>query len=92
MSNDGSKYICNFFRLFYYAIVDFEMADGGRVSFPTDASNYQLALFHGSLTSHLRDIGPPTISFVCPMMQAIVIITIIIITIRQMLTLRMSAR
>jgi hypothetical protein len=26
--------------LFYYAIVDFEVTDGSRVSFPTDASNY----------------------------------------------------
>ena len=66
MGNGGCKYICYFFRLFYCAIVDFEVTDGSRVSFPTDASNHLPDLFHGSLTSHLRDIGSPTVSFVLP--------------------------
>ena len=54
MGNGGCKYICYFSRLFYYTIVDFEVTDGSRVSFPTDAPNHLPDLFHGSLTSHLR--------------------------------------
>ena len=55
MGNGGCKYICNFTRLFYCANVDFEVADGNRISFPADASYHMLDLFHGSLTSQFED-------------------------------------
>ena len=66
MGNVGGKYICNFTRLFNCAIVDFEVADGSRFSFPTDASNHLPDLFHGSLASHSKDMGSLAISFVLP--------------------------
>ena len=66
MGNCGCKFICNFTRLYYCAIVDFEVADGNRVSFPTDASDHLPDLFYGSLTSHFGDIGSPAVSFVLP--------------------------
>ena len=66
MGNGGCKYICNFTRLFYCAIADFEVTDGSRVSFPTDSPNHLPDLFHGSLTTHSRDIGSPAISMGSP--------------------------
>ena len=58
--------ICYFTRLFYCSIVDFEVTDGSKICFPTEASNNLPDLFHGSLASHLRDIGPTTVTLVLP--------------------------
>jgi hypothetical protein len=56
----------HFNRLFYYTIVGFEVTDGSVISFSTDAPTHLPDLLYGILTSHLRNIGSPTVSSVLP--------------------------